>query len=203
MEQRAARRLRCTPAAILPRQFSAIVIAWPTLPLVHSASAFIMNFRISRALLLTLPAIVLCASAAAHAADIVIANAFARPTIAQQPAAAAYLTIVNKGKTADRLVAVTTPAADSAAVHSMKMEGDVMKMREIDDLPLPAGASVAMKPGMGYHIMLMKLKAPLKLGDSFPMTLQFEKAGKVDVNVKVLNPEARSDAMPMRDMPKH
>jgi copper(I)-binding protein len=67
----------------------------------------------------------------------------------------------------------------------MAMDGNVMKMREVDGVDLPPNSKVAMQPGDGYHIMLMGLKKPLAAGDKFPMTLRFEKAGKVDVSVKV------------------
>jgi copper(I)-binding protein len=66
----------------------------------------------------------------------------------------------------------------------MAMEGNVMKMRQIDRLALPAGKTVQLSPG-GYHLMLLGLKAPLKAGDSFPLTLKFEKAGEVTVKVRV------------------
>ena len=67
----------------------------------------------------------------------------------------------------------------------MGMDGDIMRMREANQLPLPPAAKVEMKPGMGYHIMLNGLKQPLKEGATFPMTLTFEKAGKVEVTVVV------------------
>jgi copper(I)-binding protein len=75
----------------------------------------------------------------------------------------------------------------------MAMDGDVMTMREVDAVDLGAGQTVEFKPG-GFHLMLMGLKAPLKLGDKFPMTLRFEKAGSVEVMVHVENIAAPSGA---------
>jgi len=129
-------------------------------------------------------------SGAAHAADyragdISITNPHARPTVPGQPGGAAYLTLENTGRSADRLVGVTSPVAKSAEIHTMRMDGDVMRMREAGEVPLAPAAKVEMKPGMGYHIMLMGLKQPLQEGASFPLTLTFEKAGKVEVPVMV------------------
>jgi copper(I)-binding protein len=69
-------------------------------------------------------------------------------------------------------------------LHEMKMDGDVMRMRQVAAVDVPAGGSVALEPG-GLHVMLLGLKAPLKEGDRFPMTLRFEKAGEVKVEVHV------------------
>jgi copper(I)-binding protein len=145
-----------------------------------------------------LPALLLSTTFAfAHgfqAGDLKIGHPYALPTIAQQPAGAAYLSIENTGKSADRLLSVNTPAARSASLHTMTMDGNIMRMREADAIAVEPGATIAMKPGMGYHIMLTGLKAPLKVGDRFPMTLGFEKTGKVDVTVIVQDKEARSAA---------
>jgi|SRR6476661_3972037 len=129
-------------------------------------------------------------SGAVHAAgyragDISITDPHARPTVAGQPGGAAYLTLENTGRAADRLVGVSSPVAQSAQIHTMRMDGDVMRMREAGELPLAPAARVEMKPGMGYHIMLNGLKQPLQEGASFPLTLTFEKAGKVEVSVVV------------------
>ena len=129
-------------------------------------------------------ALALCSSV--HAAgDISITGAHARATVPQQPSGAAYLTLENKGSAADRLLSVSSPVAQSASVHTMSMDGDVMRMREAGALQLPPAAKVEMKPGVGYHIMLTGLKQPLQAGDTFPITLGFERAGKIDVSVVV------------------
>ena len=120
-----------------------------------------------------------------RAGDISIIDPHARPTVPGQPGGAAYVTLENTGGSADRLVGVTSPVARSAEIHTMRMDGDVMRMREAGELPLPPAAKVEMKPGMGYHIMLIGLKQPLQAGATFPITLTFEKAGKVEVPVVV------------------
>lgn len=133
-------------------------------------------------------ALALHSAAFAHeykAGDLRIGHPSARSTKPGQPSAGAYVTIENTGQQADRLLAASSPIAKSTQIHTMAMDGNVMKMREVDGVDLPPNSKVAMQPGDGYHIMLMGLKKPLAAGDKFPMTLRFEKAGKVDVSVKV------------------
>ena len=122
-----------------------------------------------------------------------------RPTVAGQPVGGGFMTLVNKGA-ADRLLSATTAVAASVQMHSMSMDGNVMKMRQVDAIELPSGQTVELKPG-SWHLMLMGLKAPLKAGDTFPMTLRFEKAGEVVVKVKVESPEP-AKAQPQRE-PQH
>lgn len=124
--------------------------------------------------------------------DLRIDRPVARATAPGQPSSAAYLTIENRGKTADKLLAAESPIAKSVQIHTMKMEGNIMKMREVENLPLPPAATVAMKPGDGYHMMLIGLKQALKPGDQLPLTLTFEKAGKTKVVVKVEDKNAAS-----------
>jgi len=113
-----------------------------------------------------------------------IDHPFARATPPGARAAGAYLTVENKGATPDRLIAASSPVAGIVEVHEMAMDGGVMKMRVIPGIDIKAGSKVDLKPG-GYHIMLMELKQPLKNGDRFPLTLTFEKAGKIEVSVWV------------------
>jgi periplasmic copper chaperone A len=114
-----------------------------------------------------------------------IAQPWARATPPSAPAGGGFLTITNTGSTSDRLVSARSPAADLVQVHEMKMDGSVMRMREVEKgLEIPAGKSVTLAPG-GYHLMMMGLKGPLKQGSSVPVTLVFEKAGSVDVQLKV------------------
>lgn len=98
--------------------------------------------------------------------------------------------IRNTGAGADRLLSASTPAAASVDIHRMQMQGEVMQMRAVPAVEIPAGATVVMKQGApdGYHLMLTGLKAPLKDGDRFPVTLTFEKAGSHEVNVWVQTP---------------
>ena len=133
-------------------------------------------------------AITLLASACAHEfkiGDIQIVHPYARATAPQQAAGGAYLGLENRGKTDDRLIRVESGIAHSVEMHTMEMNGDIMKMREVDGIDLQAGARINMQPGGGVHIMLMGLKQPLKAGATFPLTLYFEKAGKIDVIVNV------------------
>lgn len=119
------------------------------------------------------------------AQSIEITTPWARATPGRVPNGAAYLTLRNRGRTADRLVGVASPAAGRLEVHTHIREGGVMRMRKVSAVDLPPGATVTFKPG-GYHVMLMGLKAPLKEGGRFPMTLRFEKAGSREVTVKVM-----------------
>jgi copper(I)-binding protein len=125
----------------------------------------------------------LIGSAAAEPGAIEVTAAWARATVGHIPGGA-FLTIVNKGNSDDRLIAVTSPVAKTADVHQSKNEDGVMKMVPVPVLEIKAGATVTFAPG-GYHIMLMGLTAPLKAGETFPLTLVFEKAGKIEVTVKV------------------
>ena len=113
-----------------------------------------------------------------------VVNAWARPTVPGQPSAAGYLSISNRGTAADRLLSARSPAAEQVELHSMSMEGDVMRMRALDVIELPPGATVKLEPG-ATHLMLTGLKAPLKVGASVPLKLRFEKAGELDVEMKV------------------
>lgn len=144
-------------------------------------------------------ALSLASAAAAHAqaappSTIEIMAPWARATPAGAKNGAAYMTILNKGKEADRLVAVLTTVAKTAAMHRTETENGVMKMLPVDAVDVRAGSQAVFKPG-GYHVMLMDLKQPLKEGQSFPMTLTFEKAGKITVTVKVQKMGAADDNM--------
>ena len=112
------------------------------------------------------------------------------------------MTITNKGTVGDRLVAASSPVAGKVEIHEMTMQDGVMKMREIaGGLPIDAGKTVSLAPG-GYHLMLMELKAPLKQGDKVPVTMTFEKAGKVEATLSVqsIGAQAPSDMqMPSGD----
>ncbi|OVZ60729.1 hypothetical protein CDO44_08375 [Pigmentiphaga sp. NML080357] len=117
------------------------------------------------------------------AGGIQIGHPWARATVAGQPSGGGFLKLTNTGAD-DKLVAVRADISATAELHTMQMDGDVMRMRQVDGIALPAGRTVELKPG-GYHIMFMRLKAPLKEGSSFPATLIFEKAGEVKVDFKV------------------
>jgi hypothetical protein len=137
------------------------------------------------------------ASAAAQeikAGDLSIDKPWSRATPAGAKVAAGYMTITNKGSAADRLVGGSTSAAGKVEVHEMAMKDGVMTMRPIaGGLPIDPGKTVTLAPG-GYHLMLTDLKAPLKRGQKVPVTLEFEKAGKVDVTLDVQAVGAQSPA---------
>ena len=116
--------------------------------------------------------------------DITIENPWARATAGRAANGAGFMTLVNAGATDDRLIKAETGVAKKTELHTHKMEGDVMKMRPVPAIDLPAGQSVALKPG-GLHVMMMGLHDPLKQGESFPVTLTFEKAGTVTVDVAI------------------
>ncbi|HEY1433593.1 MAG TPA: copper chaperone PCu(A)C [Stellaceae bacterium] len=125
----------------------------------------------------------LFASAAlAQPGQLEISNAWAGATPGKSENGAAYVTI--QSPTADRLVSAESPVAKKVELHTMSMEGMVMKMRPIAGVDIPAGQPVSLKPG-GEHIMLMGLNQPLRQGQSFPLTLDFEKAGPRTVTVTV------------------
>lgn len=96
----------------------------------------------------------------------------------------AYLTVFNGGTEADRLVGVESPVADRVELHTHAMKGDIMEMRRIDGVDVHPGEPAVLAPG-GSHVMLIGLKAPLRAGDHFPLTLVFRKAGKVTVEAAV------------------
>ena len=120
---------------------------------------------------------------AADASDITFERVWARPSPGNATNGAAYFTIVDHGKP-DRLVGVSTPAAAKAEIHETINDNGVMKMRGVAAVPLVPGTPVSFSPG-GYHVMLLGLKAPLKAGDSFPLTLTFEHAAPVTMTVNV------------------
>ena len=119
---------------------------------------------------------------------ITIDHPYARATATGQSVGGGFLTIVNKGAD-DRLLSATAAVSRSVELHTMKMEGDVMRMRQVDAIAVPAGQTVELKPG-ALHMMFIGLKAPLKAGDTVPVTLKFERAGEVTVQVSVQAPGA-------------
>ena len=135
--------------------------------------------------------LVVASAALAQTNQLEVTNAWARATPAKAENGAAYVTI--QSPTTDRLVAVSSPVAKKAELHTMSMEGMVMKMRPLAGLDIPAGQPVTLKPG-GEHIMLEGLDAPLREGQSFPLTLTFDKAGTRTVTVAIEKPGAAGPA---------
>ena len=122
-----------------------------------------------------------------------ITRPWTRATPATAQSGGGFLTVTNKGTTPDRLIAARSTVSDRVEVHEMRMDGNVMKMRELEKgLEIPAGATVMLKPG-SYHIMFMGLKAPFAKDAKVPVTLVFEKAGSLDI---VLDVEALGAGAP-------
>ena len=145
------------------------------------------------------------------AGDLVITQAWSRATPKGATTGGAYLTVENKGSAPDRLVGGSADVAGKVEIHEMAMSNGVMKMRPLEKgLEIAPGKSVKLAPG-GYHVMLMDLKSPLKKGDKLPVTLEFEKAGKVAVSFDVEGIGAQGPAggsgmggkMEMKKMPGH
>jgi periplasmic copper chaperone A len=125
----------------------------------------------------------------ARVGDIVIEQAWARATTPSAKTGATYLAIRNSGSQPDRILSMEAPVMSHAVAHQTRQEGNVSRMSEAGPLSVPPGGTLEMKPG-GTHIMLMDLKDGLKLGQQFPLTITFEKAGTVGVPVKVGKPGA-------------
>jgi copper(I)-binding protein len=117
--------------------------------------------------------------------SIEITTSWTRATPPSARTGGGFMTITNKGTVADRLVSARSNASDKVEIHEMQMDGNVMRMRELaNGLEIPPGATVTLKPG-SYHIMFMELRAPLAKDAKVPLTLVFEKAGSIDVQLNV------------------
>ena len=128
----------------------------------------------------------------ALAQDIMIMNAIAAPSpTTQSKTGAVYMSIMNMGKQNDDLLSISTPVATSAMLHESKDENGVMKMEMLDQLEIPAGEAIDIQPGH-MHIMLMGLKAPLKIGDHLMLNMVFKVSGNISVDTIV----GKTDDMP-------
>jgi periplasmic copper chaperone A len=123
--------------------------------------------------------------ASAQAQGVQIRDAWVRSTVTGQKGSGAFMKIT--AKDGARLTGVSSPLAGVAEVHEMKMEGDVMKMRAVPVLDIPAGGTVELKPG-GYHLMLMDLKQALPVGSTVPVTLMFKDGKGAESRVEVKLP---------------
>ncbi len=134
---------------------------------------------------------------------ITVENAWARATSPAATTGAVYLTIVDHGAP-DRVIGFATPVAETAQLHETTMQGNIMKMRQIDGLALTAQAPVTLAPG-GYHVMLMGLRAPLRQGQTFPLSVTFRNAGTVEITVAVAGVGAAGPGQtgPGHDMDMH
>ncbi|CAO3435714.1 copper chaperone PCu(A)C [Azospirillum endophyticum] len=129
------------------------------------------------------------------AGPIEIGHPWARATAPSAPNGGAYLSLTNTGTTEDHLVSASTPVAEKAELHTHLNENGVMKMREVPPIAIAPGQEVKLAPG-GLHIMLLGLKHPLEKGARIPLTLRFEKAGAVDVEIAV---EAAGQSAPQAE----
>lgn len=117
-----------------------------------------------------------------------ISEAWARPSSTYLLQAAGFLTITNNGPEADRLMGASSPAAASIEIHAIKVMGANLKMQPLaNGLAIAGGVTVTMKP-RGYHLQLHGLKVPLRTGGRLPVTLAFEKAGSIDMELPVKSP---------------
>ncbi|MDI2142872.1 MULTISPECIES: copper chaperone PCu(A)C [unclassified Pseudomonas] len=131
------------------------------------------------------------------AGELEIAHPWSQELPPNAPTVAAYFIIHNAGKTADRLLSVDSPIAPTAELHEHVMQGDLMKMQQVPNVAIPAGGNVTFAP-MAYHVMLMNPtdRSLLVDGKRFPLTMHFERAGNVTVEVAV-------QKKPPQDMPEH
>ena len=121
--------------------------------------------------------------------DLVIESPKARATPPGAPVSGGYMMIRNNGDKPDRLIAGSAPFAGKVEIHEMAMEGDVMKIRELEDgLEIPPGGMVMLKPG-GYHVMFMQMKENLEAGTRQKVRLQFQNAGEIEMDFDVVSPD--------------
>lgn len=139
------------------------------------------------------PAGAAAAAPGAATASVELRGAWARPTPPAAEVAAAYLEI--RSRTADRLLAANTPAARRTEIHSTSMRDGVMEMRHLEQLEIPAGTPVVLKPG-GLHLMLFGLQKPLAVGQRLPLELRFETAGIVRTEIVVRADEGGAHGHP-------
>ncbi|EKZ98100.1 copper chaperone PCu(A)C [Cupriavidus metallidurans] len=142
------------------------------------------KFRAARAASIATLALAGLLASAQAMAQVDVSDAWVRGTVPAQTASGAFMTL--HAHQDAKLVGVSSPVG-TAELHEMKMENNVMRMRQIPSLDLPKMQDVQLKPG-GYHVMLMGLKQQLKAGDTVPITLKFEQNGKVieqQVNAQV------------------
>lgn len=121
---------------------------------------------------------------AVHAEGIVVSDGWARASIGAASNSAAYLTLSTEGETPDRLVAAATPVAERAELHEHLMEDGIARMRPVDAIDVTPSEPVTLEPG-GLHIMLIGLTEKLEPGATLPLTLSFEKAGEVEIEIDI------------------
>ena len=125
----------------------------------------------------------------------VVSGAWSRAMPPSAPTGAVYFTLDNPGEQPERLLGAQTPRAGKTELHTHVHEGEIMRMQQVESVEIPAGGQAEFKPG-GHHVMLFELKQPLNAGEQFPLTLIFEHAGEVVVDVLIQEsaPQAAGDA---------
>jgi hypothetical protein len=152
----------------------------------------VLRTALAAAILIVTPAF--AHNGVVHLGPLNISVPFTRATLPNAPVGGGFFTVENTGTEADRLVSASSSVAKDTQIHSMAMEGDVMKMRELPDgLEIPAGETVVLSPG-GFHLMFMGLNQAFVEGETVTVTLTFEKAGTVDVVLPVMTSAADAPA---------
>jgi copper(I)-binding protein len=149
--------------------------------------------------LAVVPAVAPAQTPAPTPSPVVVEAPWARASVGNSRIAVAYMTLHNGGAAPDRLLGVQA-AVGRAELHTMTMDNNVMRMRPVEAVDIPAGGSAMLGPN-GLHIMLLDLREPLRAGSTLALTLRFERAGSVDVSVPVLPANATrapAAAMPMQ-----
>ena len=136
-----------------------------------------------------------------NSGDLTITNPQAGPTVPGMDAGGVFFdAITTTGDKPDRLIGGSTPVSEVVEVHSMMMQDNIMRMRAVDGVEIAKGKTVSFQRGQpnAYHLMLLQLKSPLKEGGSFPLTMEFEHAGKVEVEVQVMQGAGGHKGMKMK-----
>ena len=149
------------------------------------------HFLLAASLIVSAPAAMACETVTIG--DLTVEHAWSKATIGAGRPGVFYVGITNAGSADDALIGIATPAAGMPMLHETVVQDGIASMPHAMSIPVPAGQSVQLSPG-GYHGMLMGLTTALKEGDSFPVTLIFEKAGEVTMNVDVLSLRAEGPA---------
>ena len=139
--------------------------------------------------LFTAPFLLALPASAQPAGELTITRPWTRAA-GQNGTGAGFLGIGNAGRAADRLIGASAPIARVTEIHTHVREGDILRMRPVEAIEIPAGQTVTLQPG-GFHLMLIGLKEPLIQGQAVPVTLRFERVGEVPVMLAVQPAGAR------------
>lgn len=157
-----------------------------------------MKKRIVMAVLLLAGSSGLALAADYQAGALTVSTPWARATPPVAQTGAGFMTLTNAGSDGDTLLGASADVSERVELHTHTHENGVMKMRQVENIPVPANGSARLEPG-GLHVMFIGLRAPLVAGQRFPVTLQFEKAGAVPVEMEVQGGPAGGGMMPMHD----